>query len=106
MSTWDYIHMNAVALEPHRYEKLFNDPNYVSQEKLQGIRVFLYIGEPNVLVTRGGVDISNNFPHITGVQYPERLQGCVLDAELWERGIPDEIISGFAMRKGSFAPEG
>lgn len=88
-------HMNAVALKPHKRERILNDSNYICEEKLKGIRAFLSFQENGcILTSRGGHNISHRFPHLSSVTIPT-LQGVILDGELFQRGIPDEVISGW-----------
>lgn len=88
-------HMNAVTLKPHKRERILNDPNYICEEKLKGIRAFLTFTEEGcVLMSRGGHDVSCRFPHLSSIKVPE-LKGVTLDGELFQRGVEDEVISGW-----------
>lgn len=88
-------HMNAIALKGKKYKEVINNPNYIIEEKLKGIRAFVQFGKyKNIITSRGGHDISHRFPHIRDYSIPN-LEHVILDGELYQPGIEDEIIAGW-----------
>ena len=88
-------HMNAVPLKPNKKQFILNSSDYIVEEKLKGIRAFLtFTNKGAVLQSRGGHCISHRFPHLAEIVIPE-LTGLTLDGELFQRGVPDEVIAGW-----------
>lgn len=90
-------HMNAVKVKEKQLEKL-NLDDWIVEEKFKGIRVW-YIKEFGHyrLVTRGGEDVTSNFPHITEFDWFPELTTFQLDCELFDPNQQDEVVSGWAM---------
>jgi len=88
-------HMNAVALKGKKYHEIIDNPDYIIEEKLKGIRAFLIFGKDrNTLISRGGHDMSHRFPHIQNYSCPDFF-GTTLDGELYQEGVADEVIAGW-----------
>jgi len=88
-------HMNACPLKLKKKEDILKNPMYICEEKLKGIRAFLTFTHLGcILQSRGGHYISFRFPHLSEIRIPE-LEGVTIDGELFQRGIPDEVIAGW-----------
>jgi bifunctional non-homologous end joining protein LigD len=71
-------------------DKPFDDPDWVFEPKLDGIRVLVYLrGEEVRLESRNGIDLSKQFPAITLNLKEQLTRGMVLDGEIvaFENGV-------------------
>lgn len=92
-----YKCMNACPVKGDRALKILNDPDYKTQEKFKGIRAHLYVyPTESYICTRGGFYVEANFPHLAKIHCDRHY---VLDGELWQLGVEDEIIAGWANSK-------
>ena len=81
--------MLAGKVSEEKLELLWEDDNWVAEEKFDGSRYIMQIREGgNILTSRRNsvktgqnVDKTGNVPHITGIKYPE-LYGTVIDGEI------------------------
>lgn len=92
------VHMKAVRVKELHLNRI--DPqNWIMEEKFKGIRVWR-IQRPDQsvqLLTHGGEDITNNFPHLCLEQTVPHLSSQ-LDCELFDPNQEDEVVSGWANR--------
>jgi len=95
--------MNAQGIknEDH-FEQLISNPNYVAQEKLDGLRGVIHICKEGLRIfsRSAGVDDptrplekTSSLPHLASMQLPQ-LVGTILDAEILAPGIDVASMSG------------
>lgn len=93
-----YNHMNACPLKGKKALKVLNDPGYQTQEKFKGIRAFMIVTDRGSFIcTRGGHYVEDNFEHLKNITCNGRRY--ILDGELWQLGVEDETIAGWANSK-------
>jgi ATP-dependent DNA ligase len=93
--------MNAIKVKDDRhYQSLLNNPLYIIQEKLKGIRgtIDTSKNEEFKFITRGGHDKSYQIPHITKSSYSKVILNCIFDGELYCEGMEDEVLAGYVNR--------
>jgi len=93
------LHMNAVKVKEKQLIKL-DTSQYIMEEKFKGIRCWR-IKYPNrsvKLITRGGEDITRNFPHLVDFDWTPSVSSSQLDCELYDPEQEDEVVSGWANR--------
>ena len=73
-------------------EKPFDDPNYIYEPKLDGIRCIAYVSpDSTILINRSGNDVTNKFPEIR-IKLKSGYSSAVLDGELVcydDLGVPE-----------------
>jgi ATP-dependent DNA ligase len=94
--------MNAQgARDADHVEDLFRDDNYIAQEKLDGMRAVVHIGENGLRIFSRSAGVADNtrplektqsLPHLKDLVV-DGMAGCVLDAELL---VPDTDSANIA----------
>lgn len=98
-------HMKAVKITEKQLEKL-DISEWIMEEKFKGIRAW-YHKEFGLtrLISRGGEDISANFPHLCEINHLPHLSNVLLDCELYDERQQDEIVSGWAFSGVGLDPD-
>lgn len=92
-----FKHMNACPVKGEKALKIIQDLEYKTQEKFKGIRAFMFVTpQGSYLCTRGGFYVEQNFPHLAKISCDHAY---VLDGELWQDGVEDEVVAGWANSK-------
>ena len=88
-------HMNALPLKGVKVNEVLNSKDYIIQDKLKGIRAFIYVNINNItIITRGGHDITRLLPHI--INEARKLHpDYIYDCELFCEGVDDAVLSGW-----------
>lgn len=68
----------------------FNDPDWIYELKLDGIRAIAYLGKTTELRNKRNLSLLGKVPELTGIHDSIR-ERCILDGELviLKNGIPD-----------------
>lgn len=83
-------------------QRLLNNPDYVAQEKLDGMRAIVHITDNGLRIfsRSAGVDDptkplenTQSLPHLAALKFPS-LVGTVLDAEILVRGVDSAMLAG------------
>ncbi len=92
-------HMKAVRVKETQLEKL-NLDEWIMEEKFKGIRVWrIQTPEFVKLISHGGLDISEKFPHLLDPRLIPFDSLTQLDCELYDPNQEDEVVSGWAFTK-------
>lgn len=90
------LHMNAVRIKEKQLARL-NLSEWIMEEKFKGIRVWRNKTPKGVtLITRGGENITENFPHLVEIDWTPGFAISQLDCELYDPEQEDEVVSGWA----------
>lgn len=92
-------HMKAVRVKERQLENI-NPAEWIMEEKFKGIRVWrIQTPEFVKLISHGGLDISDKFPHLLDRSLIPFEQITQLDCELFDPNQEDEVVSGWAFTK-------
>lgn len=100
--------MNATGSKNEQHlEKLFTDPNFVAQEKFDGMRAIVHVTKTGLRIfsRNAGVDDPTRplektaaLPHLAELTFPT-LEGTILDAEILLPGNDAATLSGTIHRR-------
>lgn len=95
--------MNAQGIKDQNHlDQLISNPNYATQEKLDGMRAIIHICSDGLRIfsRSAGVDDptrplekTSSLPHLASMKLPD-LAGTILDAEILAPGIDVASLSG------------
>lgn len=95
--------MGAELAKEKKLERLWDSPDYVAEEKIDGERVVIHIEEDGVrLTTRSGgissvdrpIEITHRWPQIQEFNFSGILPGTVLDSEVYSFVLRPEEVAG------------
>ena len=100
--------MNAqgVKNETH-FQQLMNDPRYLCQEKLDGMRAIVHVTAEGLRIFSRSAGVNDptlplektsSVPHLANLKFP-RLTGTILDAEILADGLNSSELAGSVNRK-------
>ena len=100
--------MNAqgVKNEAH-FQQLMDDPRYLCQEKLDGMRAIVHITADGLRIFSRSAGVNDptrplektsSLPHLANLKFP-RLIGTILDAEILADGLNSSELAGSVHRK-------
>lgn len=94
--------MGAEAAKEKKLERLWDDPDYVAEEKLDGERVVIHVGDAVRLTTRSGssvntgspIEITHRWPQIQTLDFSNIPKNTVLDSEVYSFVLRPEEVAG------------
>ncbi len=102
--------MNAQGVrDEEHFEQLMEDPNYVAQEKLDGMRAVAHITKNGLRIFSRSAGVNDYsrplektsaLPHLASLRFPE-LIGTVLDSEILLPGQDSATLAGTVHRKNT-----
>lgn len=100
--------MNAQGVRDNEHlEQLFDDPNYIAQEKLDGMRTIVHITSDGLRIFSRSAGVADPtrplektsaLPHLAEIKFP-KIAGTIIDAELASPGVDSAKIAGTVHRK-------
>ena len=100
--------MNALGVKDEAHlERLFDDPNYVADEKMDGMRAVVHLTKSGLRIFSRSAGVNDPtrplektdvLPHLASLQFPF-LAGTVLDCEILVPGKDSAITAGTVHRK-------
>ncbi len=106
--------MNALGVRnADHLEQLFADPDFVAQEKLDGMRAIVHVTPAGLRIfsRSAGVDDptrplekTSALPHLAKLKFPN-LVGTILDTEILLPGVDSAVLSGTVHRKNTNGDE-
>ena len=100
--------MNAHGVRDDAHLKaLLDDPSYIAQEKLDGMRAIVHITAQGLRIFSRSAGVedptqplekTSSFPHLANLTFPG-LIGTILDCEILAPGVDCAILSGTVHRK-------
>src|SRR5713101_898962 len=104
--------MNAQGVKDERHlEELFQDSDYVAQEKLDGMRAIVHITQTGLRIFSRSAGVNDPsrplentsaLPHLAALTFPS-LAGTILDCEILLPGKDSAILAGSVHRKNGNA---
>jgi ATP-dependent DNA ligase len=88
-------------------DELLDDPNYIAQEKLDGMRAIVHVTKDGLRIFSRSAGVNDPFrplektaalPHLAVLQFPH-LAGTILDGEILLPGVDSATLSGTVNRK-------
>ncbi|MBU2060090.1 MAG: hypothetical protein KKB38_20460 [Gammaproteobacteria bacterium] len=90
--------MNALTLKGKKYLQVLQDPKYIYQRKLKGMRATLYLSESSRIFSRGEIEYTHKLPHLCERKYPLSWYGHILEGELFAPNYTDAELAGILHR--------
>jgi ATP-dependent DNA ligase len=90
--------MNAQTLKGNKFDKVLEDPDYMYQAKLKGMRATMYISDETKIFSRGEIDYTHKLPHLCKRTYPLSWYGTILEGELLWPDHTDAELAGLMHR--------
>jgi ATP-dependent DNA ligase len=100
--------MNAQGIRDDAHlQSLLDDPRYIAQEKLDGMRAIVHITRSGLKVFSRSAGVedptqplekTSALPHLAGLSFPH-LSGTILDCEILAPGVDCATLSGSVHRK-------
>ncbi len=100
--------MNALGVKDDAHlERLLNDPRYIAQEKLDGIRAIVHVTKTGLRIFSRSAGVNDptvplektsSLPHLARLTFPSHV-GTILDSEILARGMDSAQLSGAMHRK-------